>query len=506
VTLAPPSTAAGRRGWLLVLAAALVWSAWGAGAAVNPDGWPVAQRFLAGAVQPDLSAEFLTRVGSAALVTLAYAVLGTALSVLLGFAGGPVLSRTWWGRATAGWLGARAALALPRGLHEAVWGLLLVNVLGHDPLVGVLAIAIPCGAVTAKVYADLLDEAPHGPYDALRAAGSGRVGAWAYGLLPHTAADMLSYAVYRFDCAVRAAVILGIVGAGGLGFLLEASFQALDHDRLWTVVYALAVLCGLSDALGRRLRAGRGGRAALLVTAGAVVWAWAYLRIDPTTLWEASTRGQVSYVVAHAWPPATDVPALLRLAAETLQMSVLAIVLAAGAAVAVAPLAARPRPGAGLLRRGAGAACRAVLLLLRAVPAPAWALVLLFVLIPGPLPGALALAAYNLGVLGRLMAEVVENLDPAPARALTAPGPVVYAYGVLPRALPRFLAYGLYRWEVTVRETVIVGLVGAGGLGYALARQTAAFDWHAVTGTLLTLVALTFAVDMVSAAVRRAVH
>ena len=105
---------------------------------------------------------------------------------------------------------------------------------------------------------------------------------------------------------------------------------------------------------------------------------------------------------------------------------------------------------------------------MRAVPAPIWALMLLFVLFPGILPGALALAIYNMGVLGRLMAEVTENLDDRPAQAIRGLGAgrgSVFLYGTAPTAAPRYTGYSLYRWELAIRETVIVGLVGAGGLG-----------------------------------------
>jgi phosphonate transport system permease protein len=79
-----------------------------------------------------------------------------------------------------------------------------------------------------------------------------------------------------------------------------------------------------------------------------------------------------------------------------------------------------------------------------------------------------------------------------------------WLYATLPRVLPKDLAYGLYRWEVATRETVIVGLVGAGGLGQLLAFQTAGFNWPAVTATLLALIALTLVVDLLSTLARRA--
>ncbi len=549
VRVATRTRRSARLGWWLALAVGLGWSLWGAGvgrhALANPAGFTLVRRFLAGALHPDLALGYLRTTASATLVTLAYAVLGAALSVALGLAGGFVVSQTWWRRqrarghrrAGAAWLGARGLLALPRGLHEAVWGLLLVNILGPDPLVGVLAIGLPYGAVTAKVYADLIDEARPEPYAALLAAGAGRRKAFAYAMFPQTFADMFSYGFYRFDCSIRSAVILGIIGAGGLGFQLDAAFQALNYGQLWTAIYALIVVCGLADLASHRLRrrlgapralscwrdvAGMGRRAAAsrdrVLGAAAVVgiaamgWAWWYLALHPSHLWSARAREQAAYVFGHAWPPAHSgafLSTLWRASLQTLQMSILAMVLATGAAMLLAPLAARPGRDAGGLERLRSATCRAGLLLARAIPAPVWAFVLLFVLLPGPLPGAVALAAYNLGVLGRLMGEVVENLEPHPQRGLLAQGSSriqAFAYGVAPRAVPKFLAYGLYRWEVAVRETVVVGLVGAGGLGVLLARQVAGFDWRGGLGTVIALVALTIFVDLVSAFARKAVR
>jgi phosphonate transport system permease protein len=136
-------------------------------------------------------------------------------------------------------------------------------------------------------------------------------------------------------------------------------------------------------------------------------------------------------------------------------------------------------------------------------------LVVLFVVFPGILPGAIALGLHNMGILGRLMAEVNENLDQRPLVALRAQGAsssLVFLYGVLPLTLTRFLAYILYRWEVCTRETVIVGLVGAGGLGRLLTEQLSSFDYQQVLVTLSCFVLLTFAVDWVSSAARRSLR
>jgi phosphonate transport system permease protein len=129
--------------------------------------------------------------------------------------------------------------------------------------------------------------------------------------------------------------------------------------------------------------------------------------------------------------------------------------------------------------------------------------------LPGPLPGALALGLYTFGILGRLFAEVVENLDTGPRDALDQLGatPLTsFAYATVPAAGGQFASYSLYRWEVALRETVVVGVVGAGGLGRLLEQQRAAFSYPAMATTVLTLIVLSLIVDALNIATRRSLR
>lgn len=539
----PPGAQRGRGGWSrrrwgLILMAALAWSlarsGLGRGEVVNPGGWEMVGRFASAATRPELGTEFLRLTLDGALTTLSFAVLGTALSLGLGLVLGVLGSEVWWGWRGGGigigigigsgrrgaWFVVRALLSLPRGAHEVVWGLFLVTVLGLDPLVGILAIGIPYGMVTAKVFSELLDETPRQGFEALRRAGAGRLQSILYSLAAQARGDMVSYAFYRFECSIRAAAILGIIGAGGLGFQLALSFQSLRYREMWTLIYALVLLCGAADLWSNRLRRrGREGRPAgpdrllqwsVAAMVGLVVVATVHLAPDLSALWSSRARRLLGQVASAAWPPdlgLAQLVTLLRLSLETIEMAVVATALASTLGLGVAVVAANRTGRWG--SRAAGAAARAVLLFCRAIPPPVGALVLLFVLFPGPLPGAVALGLYNFGILGRLMAEVVENLDSRPARGLRlqgASGPQALLYAVMPATLPRFVAYSLYRWEVTVRETVVVGLVGAGGLGGLLSQQLAAFDYRGLLATLLALVLLTFFGDLVGGAVRRSLR
>jgi phosphonate transport system permease protein len=159
----PAPSRTGALGLVLVaVAAAAAAAGIGSGEVVNPGGWAQVARFLSAAASPRVDAAFLAVAADAALTTLAFAALGTALALVLGVGGGLLAARFWWRRPT-GWLAVRALLAIPRGMHEVVWGLLLLGRGGARPVVAVLAIGLPYGAVTAKVVSEILDEADPRP-------------------------------------------------------------------------------------------------------------------------------------------------------------------------------------------------------------------------------------------------------------------------------------------------------------------------------------------------------
>lgn len=524
----------------------------------NPGGWPLFWRFLSASVHPDFSPEILQLTFQATLTTLAYAVCGTFLSVLLGLVGGILSSEVWWAtvfrrqnKQRAVWLGARVILAGPRAIHEMVWGLFFVNLWGLDALTAILAIAIPFGAVTAKVFSEILDETPRQSLQALVNSGVKPLPAFAYSLLPQAFLNLLSYIFYRFECSIRSAAVLGIIGAGGLGYQILLSLQSLRHEQLWTFFFALFLLNGLVDLSSALLRRRLGCASRLdlnqykrgqkpspsvqpvyqrdvlvnwvgfgvLLSVPLCFW---YVHPDLTKLWSPRTGEFFGALAKGAFSPHVDssqLQQLLNLSIETLSISILAMTLAGiGGILLSFPGAYNFFLPGGLLNPGRQDSqsnswgwaillfTRAVLLIFRAIPPPIWALVFLFVIFPGILPGALALALHNLGILGRLMAEGVENLDQRPLQALKAqgaPASSVFLYGVLPLTMPRSLAYILYRWEVCIRETVVVGLVGAGGLGHLLTEQLSSFDTQGIVATLGCLIILTFLVDWVSSLARQ---
>lgn len=504
----------------MAAAAALVWAVGRGGVGdeiVNVDGWDSFTEFWTAIVDPDLAPEFLRLTVDAAATTLSYAVLGTALALVIGLVGAPLLSELVdvgrWTRQVM-----RVLFVVPRAVHEIIWALLLVQVFGFDPMVAVLAIGIPFGAVTAKVFAETIDEADPAAFRSLRATGATRLAALLYGVAPAIRGELLSYAFYRLECAIRSAAVLGVIGAGGLGFQLDLSFESLRYDQIWTLIAALMLLSGAVDAWSstvRRSSVRRVGSISLLVVLALVPWSWHWVGLDPATIWSPRTRRLAGELLGDLFPPRLGPGGwqeLIGASLDTVALSILALVIAAIGGVALGVLAGRPagRTAAPTLVGGVGrTVVRLVLLLFRAVPAPVWAFLAVLVLFPGLWPGAVALGIYNLGVLGRLDAEAIEERDPRPADAVTLTGAGRIGrllYGTLPAATPRLLSLALYRWEVIVRETVVVGVVGAGGLGQLINEDLAARDFAAVTSAVIALVVISFTIDGTSASLRRALR
>lgn len=220
--------------------------------------------FLRGFVPPALSAEFLGLVMKSALETLAIATTGITLAFVVAVPLALAVTRSLsisrigpgpglW-RATALRAVVRSLLTILRGVPELVWALVFVRVLGLGPAAAVLALAITYGGMLGKVYAEILESTDTAPARALLESGSPQGAALLYGLLPNAAPEIVSYTVYRWECAIRASVMMGFVGAGGLGQLMDQAMKLLNGGEVATILIVFLLLVQLADAISAHLR------------------------------------------------------------------------------------------------------------------------------------------------------------------------------------------------------------------------------------------------------------
>jgi len=220
--------------------------------------------FLIQFFPPDLQVSFLILVLKATLETLAMATAGIALAMLMAIPLGLIitysLSISRIGPASGHQIAklgrylARMLMLFLRGIPEIVWALLLVRVFGLGPIAGVLAIAITYGGMLAKVYSEILETENTLPARALLLLGSGRINAFLYGLLPGASQELASYTIYRWECAIRASVVMGFVGAGGLGQLMDQSMKMLNGGEVSTILIMFLLLVLLADHISLIIR------------------------------------------------------------------------------------------------------------------------------------------------------------------------------------------------------------------------------------------------------------
>ena len=206
-------------------------------------------RFLGEFFPPDTSPEFLRRVLQGTWETLAMSALGTLLAAAAGLALALPASRLHAGDAAHGRGPVRLLLNALRSVPELVWAALLLIAAGLGPFAGTLALAIHTSGVLGRLFAEAIENAPPGPGDALRAQGVGRLRVFLYATLPQVLPQLLSYTLYRWENNIRAAAVLGVVGAGGLGQLLQ-----FHMGKTATILAAMLLLVLCVDALSLAAR------------------------------------------------------------------------------------------------------------------------------------------------------------------------------------------------------------------------------------------------------------
>jgi phosphonate transport system permease protein len=210
-------------------------------------------------------------------------------------------------------------------------------------------------------------------------------------------------------------------------------------------------------------------------------------------------------IIRRASPPDfSKLPDLMWPALETVDIGFFGTVAGVILALPLAILAARNTAPA----RPLYAMARAVIAFCRAVPDLVWALLFVTAVGLGPFPGALAISVHSIGMLGRLFAEVIEDMDTGPVEALTTTGAgrlQVFSQAVVPTVLPSLLGIALYRLDENIRSSLILGFVGAGGLGFELLTAMNLFQYKTVSMTLLVTFVLVMVAERLSAELRRRV-
>ena len=414
--------------------------------------WQEMAKLLRGFLMPDFSD--YRDIFYALLQTVAFAMLGVSLGAFAGF----FLSLIFDNRLV------HTSCAVLRSVHELFWALIFLQFFGLHPLTGVLAIAIPFSAICAKVYAEILEEADTTPYDVLP-AGTRRIASFFYARLPLVWEHFKTYTRYRLECGLRTSAVLGFIGLPTLGFYLEVFFKQglysqaaallitfyllIASMRWWLrpkllLVYLVAAVYILlpevveidmdnvrrfftEDIVPYPLRVTEGG---LLVTITAL-FQWLY-----ELLWLQAFDGMV----------------------QTLLLTQVALVLSGMLALFLFPLISHHFQGVFGRYLGHG-----FLVVLRSTPEYILAYIFLQLWGPSMLPAIIALMLHNGAIIAHLSGRYANEIS-LPDKAIK--GFNLFAWEIVPRIYPQFLAFLFYRWEIIFRETAILGMLGIYTLGF----------------------------------------
>jgi len=512
--------------------------------------WSNAERFFTrvGAISFPEPGELLYLTG----LTLGLVICGTLLAAVISV---PVAylaaSNTTPGN---GWRAfARFFGVLTRAIPDVVFAMVFVLIFSLGALPGILAIGIHSIGMISKMFADAIEQIDEGPRLAIRAGGGSKLQEFTAGVLPQVMPSWVATVLHRNDINLRGSVILGYVGVVGLGMQMSFAFKSLDYGLGLGFALVIFVLCvvmevvssavraamlgiqptgrGLGDRMLRGLRRIRPGSARLGVRAAAAspaamlhrpwnsarvrntVWGWIAAAVvvgsilicniqwgDLVTVW-----AKVPAIAVQFWPPSFgsyEASTMFDAMGETIAIALAATLLTAIVSIVVGSLAARNVAPNSEVRGG----MRLLLVVVRGIPEIILAIVLIVISGLGTQAGTIALAIGGVGLLGKLLADSFEEVKAGPERALTAAGASrlqVYAGATVPQGLRAMIGHTFYMIDCNIRSATLLGIVGAGGVGYYLLNASQGSHYGVVTAIVLMILVTVLLVEGLAIWMRR---
>jgi len=520
----------------LLIASAVALGGVGIDPAAMVASWSNAERFFArvgGLSFPD-PGQLLYFTG----LTLGLVICGTLLAAVVSvpiayLAAANTTPGNGW-RAAARFVG-----VLTRAVPDVVLAMVFVLIFSLGTLPGILAIGIHSIGMISKLFADAIEQIDEGPRLAIRAAGGSRLQEFAAGVLPQVMPSWVATVLHRNDINLRGSVILGYVGVVGLGMQMSFAFKSLNYGLGLGYALVIFVLCVVMEVVSSAVRAamlgiaptGRGiGDRVVRAVAPAdlharlrrpwdrprvrnAVWGWSAVAVivgsvlicdihwsELITVW-----AKVPALAAQFWPPSFgsyDAGTMLGAMGETIAIALAATLLTLIVSVVVGSLAARNVAPT----RGLRAGMRLLLVLVRGIPEIILAIVLIVITGLGAQAGTIALAVGGVGLLGKLIADSFEEVKRGPERALVATGATrlqVYAGATLPQGARALIGHTFYLLDTNIRAATLLGIVGAGGVGYYLLNASQGSNYGTVTAIVLMILVTVLAVEGLAMWMRR---
>ena len=463
-------------------------------------------------------------IASLLLETLAIAIAGTGLATLVSVPCGFWAASSSHAPAALRW-GSRGLIVVTRAVPTLVFAILLVRLLGLGPLAGGLAVAAHSVGMIGKLVTDAVDRADRLPVGAVRATGAGRLQVSTATVLPQVVPALVSAVMYRLDINIRASAVLGLVGGGGIGVALQTAMGSLQYQRAGgyvVVIIAMIALLEIVSAGVRRTVGHRATRSQLFAPGrasatpgwdGGRVFAWAArAAVVGAVVVSVWSLGLDLGRLRESWPRMRQILEGLLVPAfsadvvdgvvESLLMAVAATVIGSTVGLVLSLLTAEgvaPVPGLSTL-------LRLLVVLVRGVPDLVYALLFVAALGLGPYAGLMAMTIGCSALAAKFYTDALEEVDPRAHQALLATGASrsqAFVAGVWPAFVPAYLASTLFVVDLALRESIVLGVVGAGGIGFQLEESVRTLDYGTTSAILLAILLVVVALEGISRTARR---
>lgn len=486
--------------------------------------------------------------------TLWMAVIGTTIAVVLSFpiALGAARNTTPHPAVMAV---CRGIIVLSRAVPDLIFAAIFVRAIGIGVLPGVIALGLHSIGMVGKLFADAIEQTDKTPREAVTSVGASKWQAITTSVIPQAMPSFISTVLYRLDINLRSSSVLGIVGAGGIGFLMQANLRSLQYDEALGVVAVIFVLITIMEFFSAAVRATLLGGDRTLVgrstpkfSIGAKLFSRLSRRAQSTDTgvrpfnhdtirppWVGELRMKTIYglafialvvvafrsvslnpgellgampkvweVTTRLFPPdfTTARDPIIDGIIESVAAALVATFMGAILSIPLGLMAARNVA----FNRIVYSVSRLFLVFVRGVPELIIAVIFIAAIGLGPVPGTLALAFGTSGFLAKLIADAVEEINPTPREATFAVGATKtqeIGTSVIPQAMPAIVSNLLYALDINLRTSTILGIVGGGGIGFILFNALRVLELRTVGAVLITIFVVVYSIELLSGWVRK---
>lgn len=478
--------------------------------------------------------ELLSLIAETFAIVFLATVLSVLISVPIAVAAASSTARNKLGRGTA-----HTVIVIARAIPDLVLAILFVRVFGLGATAGILAMGIHSVGMVGKLYADAIEELDDGPRTAIESAGTRRSQQLWAAIPQKLMPQLIATALHRFDINLRTSVLLGYVGVGGLGLAIADALRVLDYQRGMALALVVLAMCIITELISGTIRAALlggshaakgtwvdrmwGGRRELTGTLppwsvdrvrrvltfvaviGLVLWSWSVANISVANL--ATGVMNLPEVLALFFPPSAGGigTVIWQQMLVTVQIAFAATFLGAILALPIGIFAAR-----NIVRnRYVHGFFRMIIVVIRGIPELILAIIFVVISGLGAVAGTLALAVGAVGLLSKLIADSLEETDVRVQEAIRTGGasePQVFFSATVRQSAPAFVAHMMYLLDTNIRSATLLGVVGAGGIGFQLLNATRVNQFEVVTYILLMLIAVVLIVELLAMWIRKSVR